>query len=34
MMQGIEDAVYNTEAAERLHLKHVAHISRQNLAFL
>lgn len=34
MMQGIEDAVYNIEAAERLHLKHVAHISRQNLAFL
>ena len=34
MMQGIEDAVYNIEAAERLHLKHVGHISRQNLTFL
>lgn len=33
-MQGIEDAIYNIEAAERLNLKQVAHISRQNLAFL
>lgn len=33
-MMGIEDVIYNIKEVERLKLKHVAYISRENLAFL